>query len=140
MLQSTALVHEAFVKLVGQHSVHWESRAHFFGIAAQMMRRILVDHARTQHRLKRGGHAPTLSLDASMDAAQPEPEVELLMLDSALTALSAIDPRGARVVELRFFSGLTVEETAEVMGISSGTVKRDWHTARAWLFRELRGA
>ena len=137
-LQSTALVHEAYVKLVGQRSVRWQNRAHFFGIAAQMMRRILVDHARHQHRAKRGGAAPKLSLDEAMAVAEPEADVDLLALDEALTSLSAIDPRGARIVELRFFSGLTIEETAEVLAISSGTVKREWSTARAWLFRELR--
>ena len=140
VLQSTALVHEAFVKLAGQHSVQWQNRAHFFGIAAQMMRRILVDHARTQQRLKRGGAGHTLSLDTSMDVPGTERDLSLLALDDALTALAAIDARGARVVELRFFSGLTVEETAEVLGTSPGTVKRDWHAARAWLFREMRGA
>lgn len=137
-LQSTALVHEAYMKLVGQRNVRWQNRAHFFGIAAQMMRRILVDHARHQHRLKRGGPTPTLSLDEAMGASEPETEVDLLALDDALTSLTLIDPRGARVVELRFFSGLTVEETAEVMTISAGTVKRDWNTARAWLYREMR--
>lgn len=135
-LQSTALVHEAYMKLAGQRSARWQNRAHFFAIAAQMMRRILVDHARQQHRLKRGGPAATLQLDESV-AAQPESEVDLLSLDDALTALAQIDPRGARVVELRFFSGLTVEATAAVLGVSAGTVKRDWNTARAWLYREI---
>jgi RNA polymerase sigma factor (TIGR02999 family) len=135
-LQSTALVHEAYMKLVGQRSARWQNRAHFFAIAAQMMRRILVDHARHQHRLKRGGSAPALLLDESVVAA-PESEVDLLSLDDALTALARIDPRGARVVELRFFSGLTIEETAAVMEVSPGTVKRDWNTARAWLYREI---
>ena len=137
-LQSTALVHEAYFKLVGQRSVRWQNRAHFFGIAAQMMRRILVDHARRQHRAKRGGATPKLSLDEAMAAAEPEAEVDLLALDEALTSLSTIDPRAARIVELRFFSGLTIEETAEVLAISSGTVKREWSTARAWLYREMR--
>lgn len=137
-LQSTALVHEAYLKLVGQRSVRWQNRAHFYGIAAQMMRRILVDHARRQHRAKRGGPATTLSLDDTMAVAEPEAEVDLLALDEALTSLAAIDPRGARIVELRFFSGLTIEETAEVLVVSAGTVKRDWSTARAWLFREMR--
>jgi RNA polymerase sigma factor (TIGR02999 family) len=137
-LQSTALVHEVYVKLVGQHSVQWQNRAHFFGIAAQMMRRILVDHARGQHRLKRGGPAVALSLDEAMAVAEPERDLDLIALDDALTALALIDPRAARVVELRFFSGLTVEETAEVMATSPGTVKRDWNSARAWLYREMR--
>jgi RNA polymerase sigma-70 factor (ECF subfamily) len=137
-LQSTALVHEAYMKLVGQRAVRWQNRAHFFAIAAQMMRRILVDHARHQHRLKRGGPLPTLLLDESVASLEPAPDVDLISLDDALTALTSIDPRGARVVELRFFSGLTVDETAAVMEISPGTVKRDWNTARAWLYREMR--
>jgi RNA polymerase sigma-70 factor, ECF subfamily len=137
-LQSTALVHEAYLKLVGQRSVQWQNRSHFFGIAAQMMRRILVDHARHEHRAKRGGDAPKLSLDDAMAVAEPESAVDLLALDDALTSLSEIDPRGARIVELRFFSGLTIDETAEVLALSTGTVKRDWSTARAWLYREMR--
>ena len=137
-LQSTALVHEAYLKLVGQRSVQWQNRSHFFGIAAQMMRRILVDHARHEHRAKRGGDSPKLSLDEAMAVAEPEAEVDLLALDDALTSLSTIDPRGARIVELRFFSGLTIEETAEVLSVSSGTIKREWSTARAWLYREMR--
>lgn len=138
-LQSTALVHEAYLKLVGQHSARWQNRAHFLAIAAQMMRRILVDHARHQHRLKRGGPVPLLSLDESVALAAPAADVSLLALDDALTALAAVDPRAARVVELRFFSGLTIEETAEAMSMSLGTIKRDWNTARAWLYRELKG-
>ena len=137
-LQSTALVHEAYVKLIGQRRVHWQNRAHFFGIAAQMMRRILVDHARHAARDKRGGPAPTLSLDEAVATAGPEADVDLLALDEALTSLARIDPRGARIIELRFFSGLTLEETAEVVGVSVGTVKRDWSAARAWLYREMR--
>jgi RNA polymerase sigma-70 factor (ECF subfamily) len=137
-LQSTALVHEAYVRLIGQRRVHWQSRAHFFGIAAQMMRRILVDHARRQHRDKRGGPAPKLSLDEAIAAEQPHVDVDLLALDDALTSLERIDPRGARIIELRFFSALTIDETAAVLDISSGTVKRDWDAARAWLFREMR--
>ena len=136
-LQSTALVHEAYLRLVGQRSVNWQNRSHFFGIAAQMMRRILVDHARHQHRAKRGGDVPKLSLDEAMTVAEPEADVDLLALDDALTSLSAIDPRGARIVELRFFSGLTIEETADVLAVSSGTIKREWSTARAWLYREM---
>lgn len=137
-LQSTALVHEVYVKLVGQHSVRWQNRAHFFGIAAQMMRRILVDHARGQHRQKRGGTSVTVSLDDAMVAVEPGVDIDLIALDDALTSLAELDPRGARVVELRFFSGLTVEETAEVLATSPGTVKRDWNSARAWLFRAMR--
>lgn len=137
-LQSTALVHEAYFKLIGQRRVQWQNRAHFFGIAAQMMRRILVDHARHQHREKRGGPAPKLSLDEAIAQAEPEADVDLLALDEALTALAEIDPRGARIIELRFFSALTIDETAEVLDISAGTVKRDWSAARAWLYREMR--
>ena len=137
-LQSTALVHEAYFKLIGQRRVHWQNRAHFFGIAAQMMRRILVDHARHHARDKRGGPAPKLSLDEAVATVELEPDVDLLALDEALTSLAGIDPRGARIIELRFFSGLTLDETAEVLGISAGTVKRDWSTARAWLYREMR--
>jgi RNA polymerase sigma factor (TIGR02999 family) len=137
-LQSTALVHEAYFRLVGQRRVQWQNRAHFFGIAAQMMRRILVDHARHQHRDKRGGPAPKLSLDEAIAVAEPEVEVDLLALDEALTALARIDPRGARIIELRFFSSLTIEETAEVLDVSTGTVKRDWNAARAWLYREMK--
>src|SRR5512132_4280298 len=131
-LQSTALVHEAYFRLVGQQRVQWQSRAHFFGIAAQMMRRILVDHARRQHRDKRGGPATKLSLDEAIGVTEPEADLDLLALDSALTSLALIDPRGARIIELRFFSGLTIEETAEVLGLSTGTIKRDWNAARAW--------
>ncbi|HET6959207.1 MAG TPA: sigma-70 family RNA polymerase sigma factor [Vicinamibacterales bacterium] len=137
-LQSTALVHEAYFKLIGQRRVRWQNRAHFFGIAAQMMRRILIDHARHQARDKRGGPAPKLSLDDAMATAEAEADIDLLALDDALTALAQIDPRGAQIIELRFFSGLSLEETAEVVGVSAGTVKRDWSAARAWLYREMR--
>jgi RNA polymerase sigma factor (TIGR02999 family) len=137
-LQSTALAHEAYLKLIGQRRVRWQNRAHFFGIAAQMMRRILVDHARHRTRDKRGGQAPTLSLDDALAVTEPEADIDLVALDDALTSLERIDPRGARVIELRFFSGLTIEESAEVLGISPGTVKRDWNAARAWLYREMR--
>lgn len=137
-LQSTALVHEAYLKLMGQQRVQWQNRAHFFGIAAQMMRRILVDHARRQHRSKRGGVATTLALDEAMASSEPQKDVDLLALDEALTSLAAIDPRAAHIVELRFFSGLTIDETAEVLALSPVTIKREWSTARAWLYRELR--
>jgi RNA polymerase sigma factor (TIGR02999 family) len=136
-LQSTALVHEAYLRLIDQRRVRWQNRAHFFGIAAQMMRRIMVDHARRAHRDKRGGTTPTLSLDAAIAISEPPADLDLIALDDALTALAVIDPRGARIVELRFFSGLTIEETAEVLGVSAGTIKREWSTARAWLYREL---
>jgi RNA polymerase sigma factor (TIGR02999 family) len=136
-LQSTALVHEAYFRMVGQRRMQWQNRAQFFGIAAQMMRRILVDHARGVSRDKRGGAVTRLSLDAAIAAAEPGGDIDLLALDEALTRLAQIDPRGARIIELRFFSGLTLEETAAVLGISPGTVKRDWTTTRAWLYREM---
>jgi RNA polymerase sigma-70 factor, ECF subfamily len=138
-LQPTALVHEAFLRLVGQREVVWQNRAHFFGIAAQMMRRILVDHARRRKAAKRDAPAFRVELEQpGAEAADREPE--LLALDEALTQLEAMDPRQGRIVELRFFGGLTVEETAEVAGISTATVKREWRTARAWLRRELDSA
>jgi len=137
-MQTTALIHEAYVRLVDQRNVQWQNRAHFFGIAAQMMRRILVDHARTKKRAKRGGSAVKVSL---ADATIPvkEQDLDVVALDEALNRLAEIDEQQSRVVELRFFSGLTVEETAEVMGISPATVKRDWSMAKAWLHRELSG-
>jgi RNA polymerase sigma factor (TIGR02999 family) len=132
-LQPTALVHEAYLRLQGQRSVIWSNRAHFFGIAARIMRRILVDHARRRRAAKRDAAALRLTLvdDASADRAP-----ELIALDTALTSLEKLDPQQARVVELRYFGGLTVEETAEAAGISTATVKREWRTARAWLRRE----
>jgi len=136
-LQSTSLVHEAYFKLVDQRNVQWQNRAHFLGIAAQLMRRILVDHARTAHRLKRGGSVPTLTLDAAVEAAAPARGIDLLALDDALDRLAIIDPQQSRLVELRYFSGLTIEEAAVAMGTSPGTVKREWTSARAWLFREM---
>ena len=138
-LQTTALIHEAYMRLVDQRNVQWQNRAQFFGIAAQMMRRILVDHARTKKRVKRGGSDIKVSLaDATMPVE--ERDLDVIALDEALTRLAEIDEQQSRVVELRFFSGLTVEETAEVMGISPATVKRDWSMAKAWLHRELSGA
>jgi RNA polymerase sigma factor (TIGR02999 family) len=141
VLQTTALVHEAFVKLGGQREVYWQNRAHFFGIAAQLMRRILVDHARRQHRAKRGGHAVHLSLDDQEPSPRPSAidPIDAYALDRSLTRLEALDPQQGRVVELRFFGGLTIEETAMVMGLSPATVKREWAVARAWLYRELTG-
>ena len=133
-LQPTALVHEAFLRLQGQRSVEWSNRAHFFGIAARIMRRILVDHARRRRAAKRDGAALRLTL---ADAGPNDRAPELIALDSALTSLEQLDPQQARVVELRFFGGLTVEETAEAAGISTATVKREWRTARAWLRREI---
>lgn len=135
-LQSTALVHEAFLRLIDQRDVRWQNRAHFFGVASQMIRRILVDHARAHQTAKRGGGAYTLALDDALGAEQKR-DLDLVALDDALNGLASLDPQQARIVELRFFTGLTIEETAEVVGISPATVKRDWNTAKAWLFREL---
>ncbi len=137
-LQPTALVHEAYLRLVNQRDVEWQNRAHFFGICAQLMRRILVDHARERQAEKRGGGGMVrVTLDERV-AAVEEREVDLLALDEALTRLAAMDERLARVVELRFFSGLNVEETAEVMDVSPATVKLDWSMAKAWLRREMK--
>ena len=136
-LQTTALVHEAYLKLVGQRSANWQSRSHFFGIAAQLMRRILIDHARGQLREKRGGGKAILPLKADL-AFSPEQSEELMRLDEALDRLSVLDPRQGKVVELRFFGGLSVEETSGFLGVSPKTVKRDWVVAKAWLHAELR--
>jgi RNA polymerase sigma factor (TIGR02999 family) len=136
-LQATALVHEAYLKMLGQHSVNWQSRAHFFGIAAQVMRRILIDYARSHVRDKRGGGQGSVPLDEAL-VFSPERSREFLELDNALERLAELDPRQARIVELRFFGGLTVEEVAEVLGISEKTVKRDWSVAKAWLHGELK--
>jgi RNA polymerase sigma factor (TIGR02999 family) len=139
-LQATALINEAYLKLIDQREVNWKNRAHFFGIAAQAMRRILVDHARSRHRNKRGGDAEDLQLEAAEFAASPAgTSVDLVALDEALTRLSHLDERQSRIVELRFFSGMSVEETAEALGISPATVKNEWRTAKAWLFQELNG-
>ncbi len=140
-LQSTALVHEAYVKLVDQRRVDWQNRSQFFGLAAQAMRRILVDHARSRGRQKRGADAPRLGLDVVDPAAAPgavDP-ADAIALDGALQKLETIDPAQARIVELRFFGGLTVEETADVMATSPSTIKREWTIAKAWLYRELSG-
>jgi RNA polymerase sigma factor (TIGR02999 family) len=135
-LQPTALVHEAYLRLIGQDRVAWQNRAHFFAIAAQMMRRILVDHARRRRAAKRDAVTFRITLSGlSEEPADLDPEI--LALDEALKGLEALDPRQARIVELRFFGGLTVEETAEVAGLGTATVKREWRTARAWLRREL---
>lgn len=135
-LQATALVHEAYLRLIDQHSVTWQNRAHFFGIAAQMMRRILVNHAVAKQTDKRGGDAQKLSLDEALGLAE-ERELDLIALDDAMKTLAEFDPRQSRIVELRFFGGLSIEETAEVLGISPATVKREWNTAKMWLHREL---
>ena len=138
-LQTTALVNEAYLKLAGQRDVDWQNRAHFFGIAAQLMRRILVDHARRDRRVKRGGGAPHLSLDDldPASAAPPLDPADAYTIDHALSRLETLDPQQGRVVELRYFGGMTIEETAEVLGLSPATVKREWSVARAWLYREI---
>jgi RNA polymerase sigma factor (TIGR02999 family) len=136
-LQPTALVNEAYLRLVGPGDVSWQNRAHFFGAAAQAIRRILMDHARTRNRQKRGGgQVRVLSLDG-IDVASEESDSELLALDEALTKLAAADPVKAKVVEMRYFAGLSIEETARAMGISTATVSRHWEFARTWLHREL---
>jgi RNA polymerase sigma factor (TIGR02999 family) len=136
-LQTTGLVHEAYLKLVRQDSVEWESRRHFFSIAAIMMRRILIDYAKTRHRVRRGGVANDLPLENAMTVSVSDSNFDLLELDQVLTRLAEKDPEMAKVVELRFFSGLDVSATAQVLGISESTVKRDWAMAKAWLHREL---
>ena len=139
-LQATALINEVYLKLIDQREVNWKNRAHFFGIAAQAMRRILVDHARSRHRDKRGGNAENLPLEAAEFATSPDgTSVDLIALDEALTRLGDLDERQSKIVELRFFSGMSVEETAEALGISPATVKNEWRTAKAWLFLELNG-
>jgi RNA polymerase sigma factor (TIGR02999 family) len=137
-LQPTALVHEAWVRLMQQHGATWQNRSQFFAIAAQAMRRILVDHARRRHSNKRNGGEAPVTLDAVEEiVATPVPDEEMLALDAALEQLSSFDRRQANVVELRFFGGLSIEETAQVMDLSATTVKREWTTARAWLYREI---
>jgi RNA polymerase sigma factor (TIGR02999 family) len=137
-LQPTALVHEAYLRLVDQTSVNWKDRAHFLGVAAQMMRRILVDHARAREAEKRGGEFQKLSLDENLDVPVGERDINLVALDDALSRLAEIDPQKSKVVELRFFGGLSVEETAEVLGVSAPTVKRQWRMAKAWLYGQVR--
>jgi RNA polymerase sigma factor (TIGR02999 family) len=135
-LQSTALVHEAYLRLVDQKRVQWHNRAHFFAVAAQLVRRILLDHARRRNAGKRGGAATVLTLDEGL-VAERQRGIDVVALDEALNALAELDVQQARVVELRFFAGLTIAETAESMGISGTTVQRDWITAKAWLFDRL---
>ncbi len=135
-LQTSALVNEAFVRLVDQRDVHWQNRAHFFGLAAQMMRRILVDYARNRRYAKRGGGARQVSLDEAMIVSE-ERTAEVVALDDALKGLAEIDPRKSQIVELRFFGGLSIDETAEVLKISPGTVMRDWTLAKAWLRKQM---
>jgi RNA polymerase sigma factor (TIGR02999 family) len=135
-LRSVELVNEAYLRLVDQKNARWQDRAHFFGVCGKIMRQILVDHARTRLRNKRGGGAPVLVLNESIDVADRD-SFELIALDDALNALARLDPQQSRIVELRFFAGLSIDETAEALGISKSTVNRDWVTARAWLLREL---
>jgi len=135
-LQTTALVHEAYLRLLDQKDAQWKNRGHFLAVAAQAMRRVLVDYARRRQAVKRGSSLPKISLDEAI-AISNETAQELLVIDELLNRFASIDSQASRVVELRFFGGLTVEETAEVMGISPATVKREWSVARAWLVREL---
>ncbi len=135
-LQSTALVHEAYLRLAGRDRAHWQNRQHFFAVAAQAMRRILVDHARKHRAAKRGGGSVKLALDDGIALPQQR-ELDLVALDDALRALATLDRRQSQVVELRFFGGLSIEDVSNVLGISPATVKREWATARSWLFAEL---
>jgi RNA polymerase sigma factor (TIGR02999 family) len=137
-LQSTALVHEAYLRLAGQNAPQWQNRAHFFGIAAHLMRQILVEYARGHSAAKRGGSACKLTLDEA-ELLTSQVDVDVVALDRALTELSEVDVQQGRIVELRFFGGLTIEDTSELLGISPATVKRDWITARAWLHRAIYG-
>jgi RNA polymerase sigma factor (TIGR02999 family) len=138
-LQATALVNEAYVRLVDTRQVSWQDRAHFFALCARAMREILIDHARARRSSKRGGGEVAIELDEAL-AAAPFPEANLLELDAALKRLAEIDPRKSQVVELRFFGGLSLEETAEALKVSAKTVQRDWDMARGWLYRELRSS
>jgi RNA polymerase sigma factor (TIGR02999 family) len=139
-LQSTALVHEAYLRLIDQRDVHWQNRNQFFALASELIRRILVDHARARMAAKRGGAQVQLELDEAI-AAPEEKDLDLVALDDALQALASADPQQSRIVELRYFAGLTIEQTAEILNISPATVKRDWTVAKAWLKREMtRGA
>lgn len=137
-LQATALVNEAYLRLINAKDVAWQDRAHFLAVAARLMRRILVDHARARQYQKRGGDAVRVTLDEALIVAK-EPDRDFVALDDALTALAAVDARKSQVVEMRFFGGLTIDETAEALQVSRDTVKRDWNIAKLWLLRELRG-
>jgi RNA polymerase sigma factor (TIGR02999 family) len=137
-LQTTALINEAYLKLIDQSEVEWQNRAHFFAVAAQAMRRILVDYARMRKREKRGGDDVKFQLDEAIEAPAKAKSIDLVALDEALNRLAEFDERQARVVELRYFSGMTEEETAEVLNISPATVRRDWNMAKAWLFHQLK--
>jgi RNA polymerase sigma factor (TIGR02999 family) len=136
-LQPTALVHEAYMRLADQTATPWQSRAHFFALAAQVMRHVLIDHARARRTDKRGGHAARIALDDAV-LAPARRDVDLVALDDALRSLAAVDERKSRIVEMRFFGGLEIEETAEVLGTSTATVRREWTLAKAWLRREMR--
>jgi RNA polymerase sigma-70 factor, ECF subfamily len=136
-LQSTALVHEAYLRLVGRSEVHWDNRVHFFTVASQLMRRILIDHVRERRAKKRGGENVTLLLDEEI-SFPAQREVDLVALDDALRQLAQLDERQCRLVELRFFGGLTIEETSKALDVSPATVKREWATARLWLLREMK--
>ena len=135
-LQATALINEVWLRLAGEQTISWQNRAHFFGVSAEIMRRILVDHARRKQAGKRGGGIATIALDENVDWSN-ERDLSLVALDDALVELARLDPQQSKVVELRFFAGLNVEETAEVMGVSPTTIKREWRTARAWLLQEM---
>lgn len=137
-LQTTALVHEAYLRLVDQQQVNWKNRSQFLGLAAEMMRRILVNHARDRAVQKRGGDAKRVSLSL-VGESRDQPDIDLIALDQALSQLSELDIRKGRIVELKFFGGMTTEETAEVLGISTATVEREWNHARAWLYRAITG-
>lgn len=138
-LQPTALVHEAYLRLLKDRPDRWQNRAHFSAIAAHAMRQILIDRARARDALKRGGGQPRVTFDESLPVQAPDGSIDLLALDAALERLAALDPQQARIVELRYFGGLTIEETAEAMGASPATIKRHWTLARAWLLKELGG-
>ena len=136
-LQPTALVHEAYLKLLKDRPERWQNRAHFCAIAAHAMRQVLIERARARDALKRGGGQPRVTFDEGLPVTQPDPAVDVIALDTALERLAALDASQARIVELRYFGGLSIEETAEAMGISPATVKRHWAVARAWLAKEL---
>ena len=138
-LQSSALVHEVYVRLIDQRQANWHNRSQFFGVAAQLMRRILVDHARSRGAVKRGAGVTKLAIAEEVAAIEMQ-NVDLIGLDTSLTKLEQIDPQQCRIVELRFFSGLSIEDTADALSISPATVKRDWAMAKAWLYREISGS
>jgi RNA polymerase sigma factor (TIGR02999 family) len=138
-LQTTALVHEAYLNLIRQNRITWQNREHFFAISANLMRRVLVNYANARHRKKRGGADENLELDDSILIATKTKDLDLLALDEALTRLGKMDEQQAQIVELRYFGGLTIEETSDVMGIAPATIKRDWKLTKAWLYRELSG-